>query len=56
MPSQEIGLGQPWHGGAVGRDAAVVVVLLVLREPKVLLGFFFFLTVFSFAPVNALLW
>lgn len=42
VPSQEIGLGQPWHWGAVGRDAALVVGLLVLREPKVLLVFFFF--------------
>lgn len=44
VPSQEIGLDQPWHWGAVGRDAAFVVGLLVLREPKVLLvflGFFY---------------
>lgn len=42
VPSQEIGLGQPWHWGAVGRDAALVVGLLVLREPKVLLFCFFY--------------
>lgn len=41
VPSQEIGLGQPWHRRAVGRDAAFVVGLLVLREPKVLLGLFY---------------
>lgn len=41
VSSQEIVLGQPWHWGAVGRDAAVVVCLWVLREPKVSLVLFY---------------
>lgn len=41
VPSQEIVLGQPWHWGALGRDAAVVVVLWVLGEPKVSLVLFY---------------
>lgn len=58
VPSQEIVLGQPWLWGAVGRDAAVVVGLLVLREPKERAKCFtgFVLLCSPLLPVNALLW